>query len=137
LISLLTGVFTLAASAIALPYFGWQAAGWSACFGMLAQMATTVVLLRRGFDLADTWSRVVHFVLMPLGVGIATALALGYLVHDRLFGHVPTWWYVGGVYLLAAGIIFVVAVVVSRVGPYRDACWRDLRLIATRFLKAI
>ena len=31
LISLLTGVFTLATSAIALPYFGWQAAGWSAC----------------------------------------------------------------------------------------------------------
>jgi O-antigen/teichoic acid export membrane protein len=137
LISLLTGVFTLATSAIALPYFGWQAAGLSACFGMIAQMATTAVLLRWGFDLADMWPRVAHFVLMPLGVGIATALALGYLVHDRLFGDVPTWWDVGGVYLLTAGIIFLVAVAVSRVGPYGDACWRDLRLIATRFLKAI
>ena len=39
-ISLLTGVFTLATSAIALPYFGWQAAGWSACIGMIAQMVT-------------------------------------------------------------------------------------------------
>jgi len=33
LIALLTAVFTLATSAIALPYFGWEAAGWSACVG--------------------------------------------------------------------------------------------------------
>ena len=69
LISLLTGVFTLATSAIALPYFGWQAAGWSACFGMIAQMVTTMILLRRRFSLTGMWSRLIHFVLMPLGVG--------------------------------------------------------------------
>jgi hypothetical protein len=39
-----------------------------------------------------------------------------------------------GVYLLAAGIVFVVAVAVSRVGPHGAACWRDLRVIAGRFL---
>ena len=43
---------------------------------MAAQMVTTMILLRRGFSLTDMWSRLIHFVLMPLGVGIATALAL-------------------------------------------------------------
>ena len=38
LISLVTAVFTLATSAVALPYFGWQAAGWSSCIGMVAQI---------------------------------------------------------------------------------------------------
>ena len=134
LISVLTGVVTLATSAVALPYFGWQAAGWSACVGMIAQMVTTVILLRRGFSLVGMSSRVIHFVLMPLGIGIATALALRYCVHGMQFDQVPPWWYVGGHYLLAAAIIFVVAVAVSRVGPYGDACWRDLRVIANRFL---
>ena len=36
LISVVTAVFTLATSALALPTFGWQAAGWSACVGMIA-----------------------------------------------------------------------------------------------------
>jgi len=134
LISLLTGVFTLATSAIALPYFGWQAAGWSACFGMVAQMATTLILLRRRFSLTGMWSRVVHFVLMPVGVGIAAALALRYGFRSAQLDHALGWWYVVVVYLLAAGIIFVVAVAVSRVGPHGAACWRDLRVIASRFL---
>ena len=134
LISLFTGVFTLATSAIALPYFGWQAAGWSACCGMVAQMVTTMILLRQRFFLADMWSRVVHFVLMPLGVGIATALALRYVFRGVQLDHPLGWWYVIVVYLLAAGVIFVVAVAVSRVGPYGTACWRDLRVIAGRFL---
>jgi O-antigen/teichoic acid export membrane protein len=134
LISLLTGVFTLATSAIALPYFGWQAAGWSACFGMVAQMATTLILLRRRFSLTGMWSRVVHFVLMPVGVGIAAALALRYGFRSAQLDHALGWWYVVVVYLLAAGIIFVVTVAASRVGPHGAACWRDLRVIASRFL---
>ncbi|MDE5452984.1 oligosaccharide flippase family protein [Bradyrhizobium sp. CSA112] len=134
LISLLTGVFTLATSAIALPYFGWQAAGWSACCGMIAQMVTTMILLRRGFSLTGMWSRLVHFVLMPLGAGIATALALRYGFRVAQLDQALGWWYVVGVYLLAAGIVFVVAVAVSQVGPYGAACWRDLRVIAGRFL---
>jgi O-antigen/teichoic acid export membrane protein len=133
-IALLTGVATLAASAVALPSFGWEAAGWSACFGMIAQMATTVTLLRASFSLTRMWSRLVHFVLMPLGSGIVTALALRHGLYDGLFGHAPTWWYVGSIYFGAAGIIFGVTVAVSRIGPDGATCWRDLRLIASRFL---
>ncbi|MCK1406662.1 oligosaccharide flippase family protein [Bradyrhizobium sp. 76] len=134
LISLLTGAVTLVTSAVALPYFGWQAAGWSACVGMIAQMVVTVILLRRRFSLVGMWSRVIHLVLVPLGIGIAAALALRYCFHNVQFDHPPPVWYVAGLYLLTAAIIFVVAVAVSRVGPYGDPCWRDLRVIANRFL---
>jgi O-antigen/teichoic acid export membrane protein len=134
MISLVTAAFTLLTSAIALPLFGWQAAGFSSCVGMIAQIVVTMTLLRRSFDLADIWPRVGHFVLLPLGTGIATALALRYVASGPLFQGTPSWWYVGAAYGLAAGIIFVVAVGVSRIGLYGDACWRDLRLIASRFL---
>jgi hypothetical protein len=80
------------------------------------------------------WSRVGHLVLLPLATGIATALALRYVAGNQLFDQAPRWWYVGGSYCMAAGIIVVVVVAVSRIGPYGDACWRDLRLIASRFL---
>jgi O-antigen/teichoic acid export membrane protein len=134
LIALLTGVFTLATSAVALPYLGWQAAGWSACIGMLAQMFTVVILLRRHFSLTGMWLRLIHFVLMPIGVGIAIALALRYGFRSAQLDHAIGWWYVGGLYVLVAGIIFVVAVAASQAGPYGAACWRDLRVIASRFL---
>lgn len=134
LIALLTGVFTVATSAIALPYFGWPAAGWSVCIGMIAQMVTVVILLRRHFGLAGMRLRLTHFVLMPIGIGIATALALRYGFRNAQLDQAIGWWYVGGCYLLAAGIIFVVTVAVSRAGPHGAACWRDLRVIASRFL---
>jgi O-antigen/teichoic acid export membrane protein len=134
LISFVTAVFTLATSAVALPYFGWQAAGWSACVGMMAQIATTIILLRQSFSLAGMWSRVAHFVLLPLATGIVTALVLRHSVNDGLSDQAPHWWYVGGLYCLAAGIIFVVVVAASRIGPHGAACWRDLRVIASRFL---
>jgi O-antigen/teichoic acid export membrane protein len=134
LISLVMGVFTLATSAVALPYFGWQAAGWSSLVGVAAQIAITIILLRQSFELADMWSRVAHFVLLPLGTGIATALVLRYLAGDQLFDVSPRWWYVGGSYGLAAGIIFVIVVAVSRMGPYGAVCWRDLAVIVSRFL---
>ena len=134
LISLVTGVFTLLTSAVALPTFGWQAAGVSSCIGMIAQMVITMILLRQSFGLADMWSRVGYFVLLPLATGIATALALGYLAGHQLFDQAPRWWYVGGSYCVAAAIIFAVVATVARIGPYGDACWRDLRVIASRFL---
>jgi O-antigen/teichoic acid export membrane protein len=134
LISLVTAVFTLATSAAALPYFGWQAAGWSSCIGMVAQIVITMILLRQSFSLAGMWSRVAHFVLLPLGTGIATALALRYLAGEQLFDVAPRWWYVGGSYGLAAGIIFVVVVAFARIGPHGATCWGDLRLIASRIL---
>ena len=134
LISFVTAVFTLTTSAMALPYFGWQAAGWSTCIGMVAQIVTTTILLRRGFSHAGLWSQVAHFVWLPLGSGIVTALVLRHFINDRLFDQAPHWWDVGGLYGLAAGIIFVVVVAVSRIGPHGAACWRDLRVIASRFL---
>jgi O-antigen/teichoic acid export membrane protein len=134
LIALITGVVTLTTSAIVLPSFGWQAAGWSACAGMTAQMTTIILLLRRSFDLTGIWSRVVHCVLMPLGVGIATALALRYGLDHAPFHLAPSWWSVGAIAAPAAAIIFVVAVAVSQLGPYRRACWQDMRAIASRFV---
>jgi O-antigen/teichoic acid export membrane protein len=134
LISLLTGAFTLATSAVALPYFGWQGAGWSACIGMVAQIVTTMILLHRRFSVTDMWSRMVHFVLLPLVIGIATAMALRYGFRGAQLDHALGWWYVIAVYLLAAAIIFIVAVAVSCAGPHGAACWRDLRVIAARFL---
>ncbi|RXG94533.1 lipopolysaccharide biosynthesis protein [Bradyrhizobium zhanjiangense] len=134
LISLVTGIFTLATSVIALPYFGWQAAGWSSCVGMVAQMVVTVLLLRRTFSLSAMWSRMVHFALIPLGTGIAVALALRSQLSHVLFDHWPSWWYVVSLYGASAATIFVAAVAASQLGPYRAVCWRDLRIIMTRFL---
>ena len=101
---------------------------------MFAQIVTTIILLRRGFSHTGLWSQVVHFVWLPLGSGIVTALVLRQFINDRLFDQAPHWWDVGGLYGLAAGIIFVVVVAVSRIGPHGAACWRDLRVIASRFL---
>ena len=134
LISFVTAVSTLATSAVALPYFGWQAAGFSACVGMIAQSFTTTILLRRSFSHARIWSQVAHFVWLPLATGIVTALALRHFIGAGLFDQTPHWWYVGGLYVLAAGIIFVVVIAVSRIGPHGAACWRDLRVIAGRLL---
>jgi O-antigen/teichoic acid export membrane protein len=133
-IALVTAVVTLATSAVVLPHFGWQAAGWSACLGMIAQVAVTMSLLRQSFGLAGMWSRVAHFVLLPLGTGILTAIGLRYLAGERLFEQAPHWWFVGVSYGVAAAIIFVVVVAVSTIGPYGETCWRDIRAIAGRFL---
>ena len=103
---------------------------------MAAQGVVTVILMRQSFDLADIWSRVAHFVLLPLGTGIVTALALRYFAGDRLFDVATNWWYVGGSYGVAAGIIFIFVVAVSRAGPYGAVCWGDLAVIAKRFLPA-
>ncbi|WP_283812199.1 lipopolysaccharide biosynthesis protein [Bradyrhizobium huanghuaihaiense] len=139
LIAFITGIVTLGTSAIVLPRFGWQAAGWSACAGMIAQMATIVVLLRRSFDISGIWPRVIHCVLMPLGIGIATALVLRTALDRAPFHLAPSWWSVGLVASVSAAIIFVAEVAVSQLGPYRRACLQDLRAIVSRFvpLKAI
>jgi O-antigen/teichoic acid export membrane protein len=134
LISFVTAAFTLVTSAAALPYFGWQAAGWSACVGMVAQIVTAIILLRQNFSLGSVWSRVSHSVLLPLATGIVTALLLRHFISGTLFDEAPNWWRVGALYGLAAGIIFAVVVAVSRVGPHGSASWRDLRVIASRFL---
>jgi O-antigen/teichoic acid export membrane protein len=134
MIAVVTAAITLITSATALPYFGWQAAGWSACFAMVAQIIVTTVLVRQTFKVTDVWPRVAHFVLLPLGTGIVTAIALRYLVGQRLFEQTPHWWSVGAAYGIAAGIIFVVVVAVSRIGPYGAVCWRDLRAVLSRLV---
>jgi O-antigen/teichoic acid export membrane protein len=134
IIALVTALAMLVTSSIALPCFGWRAAGWSACVGMAAQIAVTTALLRRSFDLSDVWSRVVYFVLQPLATGIVTAFALRYIAGQGLSDQRPHWWWVGLLYGVAAGIIFVVVAAVSRLGPYGAVCWRDLMAIANRFL---
>ena len=134
IIALVTAVAMLATSSVALPYFGWQAAGWSACVGMVAQIAVTTALLRKSFSLMDVWPRVAHFVLQPLATGIVVAIALRYLAGQRLFDQPAHWWFVGISYGVAAGIIFVIVAAVSRLGPYGAVCWRDLGVIANRFL---
>ena len=103
---------------------------------MVAQSVTTTILLRASFSHTGVWTQVVHFVWLPLVTGIVTALALRQFVDDGLFAQYPHWWYVGCLYGLAAGTIFVVVVAVSRIGPHGAACWQDLRLIAVRFLPA-
>jgi len=133
-IAMVTAVVTLATSALTLPYFGWRAAGWSAVLGMMAQIVVTMTLLRQSFSLPDMWPRLAHFVLQPLGTGIVTGIGLRYVAAERLFDQAPHWWFVGVSYGLAACIIFVVVVAVSRIGPYGRTCWRDLRVIAGRFL---
>jgi O-antigen/teichoic acid export membrane protein len=134
LISFVTAVSTLAASAMALPYFGWQAAGFSACVSMIAQSITTTILLRRSFTHSGIWSQVAHFVWLPLITGIVAALALRHFIGAGSFDQMPHWWYVGGLYILAAGVIFFVVVAVSGVGPHGASCWRDLRAIGVRLL---
>jgi O-antigen/teichoic acid export membrane protein len=134
MIAVVTAVVTLITSATALPYFGWQAAGWSACLAMFAQIIVTTVLVRQSFKVTDVWPRVAHFVLLPLGTGILTAMALRYLVGQQLSDQTPHWWFVGAAYGIAAGIIFVVVVAVSRIGPYGALCWRDLRAVVRRFV---
>jgi O-antigen/teichoic acid export membrane protein len=134
MIALVTAVVMLATSAIALPYFGWLAAGWSACLGMIAQIVVTMVLLRQSFSLTGMWPRMAHFVLQPLATGIVTAIVLRYFAEARLFDQAPHWWFVGIAYGASASIIFVVVVAVSGFGPYGGTCWRDMRAIACRFL---
>jgi O-antigen/teichoic acid export membrane protein len=134
MIALTTAVVTVATSAVALPHFGWQAAGWSACLGMIAQIVVTMALLRQSFSLVDMWPRIAHFLLQPLATGIVTAIVLRYFAEARLFDQAPHWWFVGIAYGVSAGIIFVVVVAVSGIGPYGGTCWRDMRAIAERFL---
>jgi O-antigen/teichoic acid export membrane protein len=134
LIALVTALVTLVTSALALPYFGWQAAGWSACLGMIAHIVVTMVLLQQSFSLMGMWPRLAHFVLQPLGTGILTGILLRYVAAERLFDQAPHWWFVGLSYGLAACIIFAVVVAVSSIGPYGRTCWRDMRVIASRFL---
>jgi len=131
-IAFVTAVVTLATSALVLPTFGWRAAGWSACAGMLAQIVTVLALLGRTFDRAAGWPRIFHFVLQPLLTGIAAALVLRHLVNALIPGSVLPWWMVGGLYGAAVVAISAAVVAVSLLGPYGKTCARDLQSVWRR-----
>jgi len=133
LIAIVTAIVTLTTSALALPYFGWQAAGWSACAGMVAQVITVALLLRRAFDNTGVWLRVSHLVVAPLFAGVVTALLLRYMGNETVDYLVAHWWGLAALYCAGATVILVVVVVLSQMGPYRDTCRRDLQSIALRF----
>jgi O-antigen/teichoic acid export membrane protein len=135
-ISLVTAVFTVGTSAFALPYFGWPAAGWSSCAGALAQIVVVTVLLRRSFNLPDIWTRVGHFVLLPIGAGLVSALLLRFSMREFDLGQSAVWWQVVGWYGLSAGVILATVVAFSSFGTYGEICRRDLLNIAMRFLPA-
>jgi O-antigen/teichoic acid export membrane protein len=134
LIALVTAVVTIATSAVALPAFGWRAAGLSACLGMVAQIFITMVLLRQIVGLTGVWPRILHLVLLPLVTGIITGIALRAIIPARQLDQASTWWFVALCYGAAAAIIFIVVIAVSRIGPYGETCWRDIRAVAGRFL---
>jgi O-antigen/teichoic acid export membrane protein len=135
-ISLVTALFTLGTSAVVLPSIGWPAAGWSSCAGALAQMVVMTGLLRRSFDLPDVWWRVWHFVLMPIGVGVACAALLRACIAGAGLGQNLVWWQVAGCYGFSAAAILAVVIGVSSVGRYGEICRRDLYRIAARFVPA-
>lgn len=135
-ISLVTALFTLVTSAVALPYVGWPAAGWSSCAGALAQMVVMTLLLRRSFNLPDIWSRIWHFVLMPIVAGLAGAVLLRVWITGYGFGQSFLWWQVAGWYAFSAAAILAVVIAASSIGPYGEICRRDLYRIAMRFLPA-
>ena len=136
LIAGVTAAVTLATSVLTLPTFGWVAAGWSACAGMAAQLVIILALVRRTFARAGVWSRVAHFVVVPLAAGIAVALLLRQVVNGATVCANPHWWCVGALYLLVASIILVAVVAVSQTGPFGATCRHDLRSIVFRFAPA-
>lgn len=136
LISLMTAITITMTSALALPLFGWQAAGWSSFAGLAVQMIAVVTLMRRSFELLDTPSRIAHFVLAPLLVGAVAALVLRQGL-ALLFGHhASTLWQVTGEYSLSTIIVAGSVVAVARLGPYGQVCWGDLQRVAAHFVPA-
>jgi O-antigen/teichoic acid export membrane protein len=132
IISFVTAAFTLLTSALVLPAFGWRAAGWSACVGMVAQIVTVFSLLSKAFDQPRGWARVFHFVVQPLLTGIVVALLLRHAVSALFPASTLPWWAVGALYGAAALLIFATVVAVSLLGPYGKTCRRDLQSVWRR-----
>jgi O-antigen/teichoic acid export membrane protein len=133
-ISLVTAVTILMTSALVLPVFGWQAAGWSSFAGMVAQMIVMVWLMRSSFNLRDAGSRIVHFVLVPLALGVFSALVLRSFLTGVMGGNAETWWQVVALYCVSAGSVGVAVIIASSLGPHGATCRRDLGRVAAHFL---
>jgi hypothetical protein len=103
---------------------------------MAAQLVTILALMRGTFARAGVWSRVAHFVVVPLAAGIAVAFLLRQVVNRTTVCADPHWRCVGALYLFAASIILAAVVAVSQAGPFGATCRRDLRSIVFRFAPA-
>lgn len=134
LISLVTAVAILVASALMLPVFGWRAAGWSSVAGMAAQMIVMVWLMRRSFPFKGIGSLIVHFVLMPLAVGALSALALRAGLAEVMEGRAVAWWQVAAWYGVSATLVGAAAIAVASLGPAGATCRRDLGRIVAHLL---
>jgi O-antigen/teichoic acid export membrane protein len=132
IIAFVTAAFTLLTSVVVLPAFGWRAAGWSACVGMLAQIVTVFSLLGKAFDQPGGWARVFHFVVQPLLTGIVVALLLRQIVNAMVPPSTLHWWGVGALYGAAALVICGAAIAGSLLGPYGKTCRRDLQSVWQR-----
>jgi O-antigen/teichoic acid export membrane protein len=125
-----TAVILLTA-AIALPLFGWPAAGWSTLMGMTTQLIIGTFLLGAHFKTDGMWARIAHSVLVPLGTAVLLALILRHLAgHIALSG----WLHILVAYAVSAGIICAAIVMVSIWGKAGHAARHDLLFVTRRLL---
>lgn len=134
LISLVTAAAIVVTSAIALPVYGWKAAGWSSFVGMAAQMVVMTILMRRSFNLRGASSRIAHFVLAPLVVGAVAALGLREALSEQISVHIAAWWQLLAWYGMSVCVICGAVVAATSLGPHGSICRRDLRRVACHFL---
>lgn len=133
-ISVVTALVTLAVGAVALPYVGWPAAGWSSCAGGLAQLVLISFLIKRSFHLPDIWQRVWHFILMPIATGVACATLLRLWSGPFHAGKEVLWWKLIAWYGMSAATICICVVALSLMSRYRAIFYGDIYRIAARFL---
>ncbi len=131
MISLVTGLTTVAVGLLGLSYLGWRAVGWSALLGMFVQIAVISLSMKRNFYIHDLSDRIFHLVLAPLVAGGLIALFLRLVISDN----VPVvWWQILGCYCLCVVTIGCFVVAVAAIGPYRHSCWHDLKRITLHFM---
>jgi O-antigen/teichoic acid export membrane protein len=134
LLSVISACAISVSSLVVLPLFGWSAAGWSAVVGMMAQTIIIIILFPRCFSIEDVYMRLLHFVLLPIGVGLAAAWTLLEVFEDIMHAEKnASLWQVIFIYGISVLLIVVAVVMTSRLGPYFSVCWADLKKIANRF----
>ena len=132
-ISLVTATAITVASGLSLPLLGWQAAGWSTLIGMAVKIIVIAVLMRRSFCLQDISARITHFVLAPLIAGASAALIMRQVFVSSISVGMA-WWEVAGWYSVNVAVIACTIIIVARLGPYGQVCWRDLHRIGVCLL---
>jgi hypothetical protein len=101
---------------------------------MMAQIIIIIILFPRCFSIADVYMRLLHFVLLPIGVGLAAAWTMLEVFEDIMPAEKnASLWQVIFIYGISVLSIVVAVVMTSRLGPYFRVCWADLKKIANRF----